>query len=183
MRELLFKVYFEYMKIVSISKNFFVLSLAAALFILCAYVPLPANAATCTFTRDLELGVEGEDVRCLQQYLNGAGYTIATEGVGSKGRETTQFKSLTQLALIKWQKANNLSPAIGYFGANSRSVYKKLTSGGTTTPATSDYSAQLEAQLAALRESIKAATPSSAPTPASDDNDEDEGEEGGDGNK
>jgi len=77
----------------------------------------------CNFPRDLELGDEGEDVRCLQKYLNSAGFTISTQGLGSVGKETNQFKELTQQAVIKWQKANNLTPAMGFFGPMSRKLY------------------------------------------------------------
>lgn len=90
---------------------------------------LPGGASaeeTCNFTRHLELEVVGEDVKCLQKYLNKAGYTIADSGVGSSGRETTQFKSLTEAAVIKWQKANGLYPTVGYFGDQSIAKYKEL---------------------------------------------------------
>src|SRR5687767_8120286 len=92
-------------------------------------IPAAAFAATCDFTRDLTLGVEGEDVRCLQQYLNGAGFTVASEGVGSAGHETTQFKTLTQAAVVKWQSSNGITPASGYFGPISRQMYLTLVSG------------------------------------------------------
>lgn len=94
-------------------------SLFLGLFLLAFLLITPkfADAATCSFTRDLQLGVVGEDVRCLQQYLNSNGYVITTSGGGSVGNETTEFKSLTQAAIIRWQQANNISPAAGYFGA------------------------------------------------------------------
>lgn len=95
-----------------------------------------AAATTCTFSRDLQLGVMGEDVRCLQQYLNANGYVISTTGAGAPGKETGEYKSLTQAAVIKWQTANKLSPASGYFGPKSRQVYNSLVSGGAMTPAT-----------------------------------------------
>lgn len=77
----------------------------------------------CNFPRDLDLGVEGEDVRCLQKYLNSSGIKIAEEGLGSIGKETNQFRELTKQAVVKWQKANNLSPASGFFGPMSRKLY------------------------------------------------------------
>lgn len=89
--------------------------------------PSPTEAAgECSFTRDLELGMEGEDVRCLQRYLNGAGFQVSATGVGSPGRETNQYQTKTEAAVIAWQKANNLSPAIGYFGPLSRGKYIEL---------------------------------------------------------
>ena len=45
-----------------------------------------ANASSCDFNRTLKEGIEGQDVRCLQKYLNTHGYTIASTGVGSFGR-------------------------------------------------------------------------------------------------
>ena len=61
-------------------------------------------AAACSFTRDLAVGVaDGEDIRCLQQYLNSTGFTVAPSGVGSRGHETPQFKDLTKAAVAAWQ--------------------------------------------------------------------------------
>ncbi len=89
-------------------------------------LPTYSEAASCSFTRNLELGDLGEDVKCLQQYLNGAGYTVSDVGAGSVGKETDEFKSLTKEALIRWQTANKISPASGYFGPLSRGVYERL---------------------------------------------------------
>lgn len=113
---------------------------AVALWAFAMLGPAKTSAAvSCTFTRDLSLGSTGEDVRCLQKYLNDAGYTIATSGVGSPGEETSLFREKTQDALIKWQKANSLTPAVGTFGPLSRAKYKALMGGSTTgavTPTT-----------------------------------------------
>lgn len=91
-------------------------------------IALNADASSCNFTKDLELGSKGEDVRCLQQYLNNSGYSVSSSGVGSKGKENTNFGDLTKKAVIKWQLANNLTPAEGYFGSKSRVKYNSLTS-------------------------------------------------------
>lgn len=74
------------------------------------------------FTRNLSRGVAGDDVRRLQEYLNSRGFLIAVSGYGSPGNETTHFGSLTQEALIKFQKASGIDPAMGYFGPITRSV-------------------------------------------------------------
>lgn len=137
-----------------------------------AAFPFSAAAATCSFTRDLEFNMEGEDVRCLQQYLNSAGFTIATEGVGSPGRETNQLKDKTRDALIKWQRANNLSPAIGYFGPASRAKYLELVSGRDTSsaPGTSTSLQQtLQAELLKLQEQLQKAQGTAPSTVSSND--------------
>ncbi|HAN62026.1 MAG: Cell wall surface anchored protein [Candidatus Azambacteria bacterium GW2011_GWE1_42_9] len=86
------------------------------------------TATACTFTRSLFLGVRDAQVKCLQQYLNGAGYTVAASGAGSVGSETTFFGPATKAAVAKWQAANAVSPAAGYFGAISRAKYSAVAS-------------------------------------------------------
>lgn len=77
------------------------------------------------FTRDLETGMIGDDVKALQQYLNSKGFTVAEIGPGSAGNETTKFGAGTRAALIKFQKANNITPAAGYFGPKTRAAVEK----------------------------------------------------------
>lgn len=89
-------------------------------------------AASCNFTRDLTVGSSGEDVKCLQQYLNASGYKVADSGAGSPGSESTYFGSKSQAAVAKWQAAKGLSPAVGYFGPKSRAKYSESAS---ATPA------------------------------------------------
>ena len=101
------------------------------------------SSASCSqFTRDLTLGSTGADVLALQQLLNSNGYPVNTAGqVGSAGNETTYFGSLTASALAKWQAANGVSPAVGYFGPITRAALASsgacgtTSGGGTTTPA------------------------------------------------
>jgi peptidoglycan hydrolase-like protein with peptidoglycan-binding domain len=88
--------------------------------------------ASTTFTRDLDVGSTGEDVKALQQYLNSMGFTIASAGVGSPGNETTYFGALTRNALAKFQAANGISPAVGYFGPLTRSF---VNGGGSSSAA------------------------------------------------
>lgn len=73
-----------------------------------------------TFARNLTTGMNGEDVLALQKLLNTKGFTIAQNGAGSPGNETNFFGSLTKAALAKFQAANSISPAIGYFGPITR---------------------------------------------------------------
>ena len=73
-----------------------------------------------SFTRDLQVGSTGDDVRALQVYLNAKGYMLAPTGPGSPGNETTRFGSITKAALIKLQKAAGITPLSGYFGPKTR---------------------------------------------------------------
>lgn len=76
-----------------------------------------------TFTRDLEFGAVGEDVRILQKFLNTHGFIVASSGAGSPGNETTYFGSATKAALIKFQAAHSVSPTAGYFGPKTRAAF------------------------------------------------------------
>ncbi len=117
-------------------KKIFKLFLIVSLFSLAIQV---SAATDCKFTRDLNTETSGEDVRCLQKFLNSSGYKIADSGVGSPGNETTLFKGLTEKAVIKWQMDNGLIPATGNWGPGSRAKYSKLII-GTSTVATSTIS-------------------------------------------
>lgn len=94
-----------------------------------------AVVTACSFTRDLTLGATGNDVLCLQQYLNGAGFQVSASGAGSPGMESTYFGAKTQAAVSKWQAANGVTPTAGYFGAKSRAKYTALA-GMPGTPGT-----------------------------------------------
>lgn len=61
------------------------------------------------FTRDLQVGMSGDDVRALQQLLqvNPTGY----------------FGPLTKTALIEYQISKNITPAFGYFGPLTRALF------------------------------------------------------------
>lgn len=86
----------------------------------------PAPAGKCAFTADLTIGSRGDDVMCLQKYLNSTGTTVASSGPGSSGSETTYFGSLTRAAVAKWQTTNGVLPTAGYFGPRSRAKYDML---------------------------------------------------------
>ena len=73
-------------------------------------------------TRNLYLGISGEDVRALQKYLNAKGYTVAQEGAGSPGNETAYFGPATKAAVIKFQIARAIVPAAGYVGLITRGI-------------------------------------------------------------
>jgi hypothetical protein len=79
----------------------------------------PSTVYKITTTKVLSVGQTNADIKTLQQYLNLKGYTVATTGVGSKGKETTMFGALTKKALMKLQKANGI-PATGNLGPLTR---------------------------------------------------------------
>ena len=82
---------------------------------------IPSTAVSSSiFTRDLQSGSTGPDVKALQQFLNSKGFTVAGTGPGSKGNETEKFGGATRAALIKFQKAVGIEPASGYFGPITR---------------------------------------------------------------
>ncbi len=72
------------------------------------------------FLRDLKFGMTGEDVKVLQIFLNHHGFSIAPSGMGSLGKESTFFGKMTQNAVVDYQKARNIVPAVGYFGPKTR---------------------------------------------------------------
>jgi len=101
-------------------------------------VGAPAACAGITaFTRNLYLGVSGNDVKCLQALLNQSADTqVAASGVGSAGSETTYFGSLTQAAVMKYQAKNGISPVAGYVGPITRSHLDPVLAGGVTPTGT-----------------------------------------------
>ncbi|MFZ2151636.1 MAG: peptidoglycan-binding domain-containing protein, partial [Minisyncoccia bacterium] len=96
--------------------------------------PTPPSQSTGTqsspylFTRNLSLNMQGQDVKELQKYLNLNGFTVALQGPGSPGNETTLFGSLTKAALIRFQEAyasqiltpSGLTRGTGFFGPSTR---------------------------------------------------------------
>ncbi|PIR88151.1 MAG: hypothetical protein COU10_00705, partial [Candidatus Harrisonbacteria bacterium CG10_big_fil_rev_8_21_14_0_10_45_28] len=104
--------------------------------------------ATCDFTRSLTVGSTGQDVLCLQQYLNNNGFSVSSTGAGSPGNETQYFGSRTKQAIAAWQTSHaaavlapvGLSVGTGYWGPSSIAYFNTLTvvggnTGGTTPPA------------------------------------------------
>lgn len=89
-------------------------------------VEQPSIPSSCSFFRDLYQGLTGEDVRCLQKYLNSAGFSLTSSGPGSLGNESTYFGLRTKEAVIRWQIANGVLPQSGYFGIISRTKYLEV---------------------------------------------------------
>lgn len=75
-----------------------------------------ASASVCPYTlaRNMKIGSTGDDVLKLQQFLNASSDTsVASNGIGSPGKETRTYGALTAKAVAKFQekyKADILSP-------------------------------------------------------------------------
>jgi len=85
------------------------------------------TSGRCAFNSSLSIGMTAPEVRCLQSYLNTAGFIVSTSGLGSVGNETDYFGFKTKLAVASWQAAKGL-PSTGYFGPMSRAKYAELLS-------------------------------------------------------
>jgi len=80
------------------------------------------SAAVQAFKSNLTTGSLGSEVKALQVYLNAHGYTVSVSGAGSAGNENSSFGPATRAALVKYQQAKGITPAIGYFGAKTRAM-------------------------------------------------------------
>lgn len=87
----------------------------------CTVKATPASPSR-AFQANLSAGSSGSDVKALQQFLNTHGYTVATSGAGSSGNETSVFGALTRAALIRYQQAKGITPAVGFFGPITRAA-------------------------------------------------------------
>ncbi|MDB5204352.1 MAG: hypothetical protein JWP09_380 [Candidatus Taylorbacteria bacterium] len=79
-----------------------------------------------SLSRDLYLGITGDDVYALQVWLNHNGFVVSQNGAGSLGNETRYFGSATQAAVIRFQIAHNITPVAGYVGSITRGVLAGL---------------------------------------------------------
>ena len=84
--------------------------------------PVISDNTTSTITRNLFYGISGQDVLALQKFLNVHGFTVASSGSGSLGNETTYFGAATQAAVIRFQIAHSITPAVGYVGVLTRAA-------------------------------------------------------------
>lgn len=108
--------------------------LAEVVFLLVYDAKAQSTIPLCEITRSLRLGSVGEDVRCLQRYLNWAGFTLASSGAGSPDNETMYFGPRTHNAVIRWQEANRtqvltpigLTNGTGFWGTRSFSRYVEI---------------------------------------------------------
>ncbi|MBC7767118.1 peptidoglycan-binding protein [Arenimonas sp.] len=78
------------------------------------------------FTQTLSLGINDTEVKKLQKYLNLKGFIVSRVGPGSIGNETAFFGSATRAALVRFQNANRIYPAVGFFGPITRGFITKM---------------------------------------------------------
>jgi len=100
------------------------------------------TAAKYVFKRNLSVGMTGADVKELQKWFNANGFKVAANGAGSPGKETNFFGAATRAAVIKFQKANGLTPANGSFNTATRKVLNAILAGNevdTTVPIATKY--------------------------------------------
>ncbi|MBP6859253.1 MAG: Ig-like domain-containing protein [Candidatus Magasanikbacteria bacterium] len=69
------------------------------------------NVCSILFTRDLKIGMSGEDVRQLQKYLNKNGFIVSQSGHGSIGNESDYFGVKTKQAVMQMQKTQKVNTA------------------------------------------------------------------------
>ncbi|MFA7309553.1 MAG: peptidoglycan-binding protein [Candidatus Paceibacterota bacterium] len=87
-----------------------------------APAPIPTGGTVLALTRNLYIGVSGQDVLALQRHLNTHGFAVAASGAGSPGNETAYFGAATQAAVIRFQIAHSIAPAAGYVGELTRAA-------------------------------------------------------------
>jgi len=81
---------------------------------------LPASPpAPNVFSRDLFTGLQGEDVRWLQEFL-------ISQDVYPEARITGYFGSLTRSAVVRFQQKHGIFPQIGYVGAKTKNKIQEL---------------------------------------------------------
>jgi peptidoglycan hydrolase-like protein with peptidoglycan-binding domain len=100
---------------------FFNISLAQSVDSVCPY----------TFSKDLQFGSTDHDVYVLQKILNSdKRTTIATDGVGSPGNESSYFGTGTREALKRFQALfiEYIGVADGKFSTRTRTVVQSLCS-------------------------------------------------------
>lgn len=85
----------------------------------------PSYEPQYNFLVNLRFGMQNNDVRALQQFLNNNGFVVSDSGAGSLGNETTYFGEKTRTAVIKFQRANGITP-IGIVGPITRDLINKM---------------------------------------------------------
>ncbi|MDO8569313.1 MAG: peptidoglycan-binding domain-containing protein [bacterium] len=107
--------------------------------VILAYSVLVIPVSAETFNTNLTIGSTGTDVVALQTYLVNNGYLVMPAGV-SKG----YFGNLTRAAVARWQAANGITPAVGYFGPISRRTIATEMETVVATPPSSEFFPSVE---------------------------------------
>jgi hypothetical protein len=100
-------------------------SLEAQLQTLEAEASSAAVTSSFSFTRNLSLGMTGNDVNQLQLFLISENVGPAARALKAHG-STKNFGALTKAALIEFQKSVGINPASGYFGPITRAYVNAL---------------------------------------------------------
>ena len=95
-----------------------------------------SGAGCYSFTMTHQQGDTGGEVMWVQKFLNSHGAQVAVSGAGSAGNETAYYGAMTKAAVAKWQAANGVSPAAGYWGPVTRAKVASVCASAPTTPGT-----------------------------------------------
>jgi len=115
------KIYIKYLPLFVAFSLIFIIFLSLSRHVEAQY----GYSVQCEFAHNLQVGSVGEDVRCLQRFLNSQGFIISSYGFGAPGNESTHFGQLTASAVSRWQTTNNIQ-VNGIWGPSSISVYYRL---------------------------------------------------------
>ncbi|MEN9405397.1 MAG: hypothetical protein RLY47_356 [Candidatus Parcubacteria bacterium] len=89
-----------------------------------AFLGTPTTTSN-LYTRDLDLGAQGDDVLQLQLFLMTQNKGPAAQSLASNGA-TGFFGPLTQAALAEYQAPVGITPAVGFFGPVTRAYVNSL---------------------------------------------------------
>jgi hypothetical protein len=116
-------------------------------------------------TKNLSMGMIDPEIRVMQQLLNGAGFTLATDGPGSPGQETEKFGALSRAAIRRFQcekgivcDGDEYSTGYGFVGPRTRAALMAAAgSGAASAPAASAPAAVPPGEPAATDEASQIA--------------------------
>src|SRR3989344_557480 len=94
-----------------------------------ALVAVATTASAATFSTNLKQGSSGAAVSDLQAFLVSNGYLVMPPGVNMG-----YFGSLTKAAVIAFQTAKSITPAVGYFGPITQAAANAMGSSVSTVP-------------------------------------------------
>lgn len=93
-----------------------------------------SGGACATFSQNHQMGDTGGQVMEIQKFLNSHGAQVSATGAGSPGNESTYFGAKTKAAVAKWQAANGVAPAAGYWGPITRAKANSMCTGTPGVP-------------------------------------------------